>query len=183
MREHHIFLSVAAGTFLTGLLLSWLIFPPAYGAHNAFVDLKTTLPPELRQEIVPSVQADQDLITMLQSAPAPAAYATQNPQSQWQTVRMRVTGYCACAECCGRFADGITACNHRIKAGDAFVAADKFYAFGTEMVIPGYNGDRPVSVLDRGKAIKGSRLDLFFHSHEEARQWGVQYLDILVKIN
>ncbi len=183
MREHHIFLTVAAGTFLTGLLLSWLIFPPAYGAHNVFVDLKTTLPSEPSREFVPSVHADQDLIAMLRSDAATAEYAAHKPQAQWQTVRMRVTGYCACAKCCGQFADGITACNHRIKAGDTFVAADKFYPFGTEMIIPGYNSERPVSVLDRGKAIKGSRLDLFFHSHEEARQWGVQHLDVLVKID
>jgi len=182
IREHHIFLSVAAGTFLTGLLLSWLIFPPAYGAQNAFVDLKTTLPASSSQPVVP-VQADRDLIAMLEGTSAPAgAYATQQPQSQWQTVRMRVTGYCACPICCGKFADGITACSHRIVAGEKFVAADKFYAFGTEMVIPGYNNDRPVPVLDRGRAIKGNRLDLYFDTHQEALRWGVQYVDVLVKI-
>ena len=183
MREHHIFLSVAAGTFFVGLLVSWLFLEPAHGAGSAFIDLKTTLPSEPPRQAIPSLQTDHDLVAMLNSTSAHAVYATQQAQPQWQTVRMRVTGYCACAICCGQFADGVTACNHRIKAGDTFVAADKFYAFGTEMVIPGYNKDRPVTVMDRGKAIQGNRLDLFFHSHQEAKQWGVQYLDVLVKID
>ena len=103
------------------------------------------------------------------------------PSEQWQTVRMRVTGYCACKKCCGRFADGITACGHKIRRGDAFVAADRKYSFGTEMIVPGYNNDKPIKVLDRGGAIRGDKLDVFFHSHKEAQKWGVKYIDILVK--
>lgn len=96
---------------------------------------------------------------------------------------MKVTGYCACSRCCGHFADGITACNHRIQKGDAFVAADKSYNFGTQMIIPGYYADRPVRVMDRGGAIQGNHLDLFFHTHQEALEWGVQYLDVQIKTN
>ncbi len=103
------------------------------------------------------------------------------PSEQWQTVRMRVTGYCACRKCCGRFADGITACGHKIRRGDAFVAADRKYSFGTEMIVPGYNNDKPIKVLDRGGAIRGDKLDVFFHSHKEAQKWGVQYIDVEVK--
>ncbi len=102
-------------------------------------------------------------------------------EQQWETVRMRVTAYCACAKCCGKFSDGITADNHRIRRGDTFAAADKKYGFGTELVVPGYNGSEPVQVKDRGKAIKGNRLDVFYHTHRKARQWGVQYLDVKVR--
>jgi len=94
---------------------------------------------------------------------------------------MRVTAYCACPKCCGKYSDGRTANNHKIRRGDTFVAADKRYSFGTELIIPGYNGARPVKVIDRGKAIKGDRLDVFYHTHKRARQWGVQYLDVKVK--
>ena len=103
------------------------------------------------------------------------------PSEQWQTVRMRVTGYCACRRCCGKFADGITACGHKIRRGDAFVAADRRYSFGTEMIVAGYNDGKPIKVLDRGGAIRGNKLDLFFHSHKEAQKWGVQYIDVEVK--
>ena len=101
---------------------------------------------------------------------------------QWRTVRMRVTAYCACRRCCGRHANGRTASNHRIRRGDVFVAADKMYRFGTEMVIPGYNNAKTVKVLDRGRVIKGNRLDVFIPSHRSARKWGVKYLDVQVKI-
>ncbi len=104
---------------------------------------------------------------------------TERP-GEWQTVRMRITAYCPCQKCCGEYADGITACGHKIRPGDAFVAADKQYSFGTEMLIPGYKNGQPVKVLDRGGAIRGDRLDVFFHSHEEALKWGVKHLDVKV---
>ena len=102
--------------------------------------------------------------------------------SEWRTVRMRVTAYCACRRCCGKYANGRTASNHRIRRGDVFVAADKMYRFGTKMAIPGYNNAKAVKVLDRGRVIKGSRLDVFIPSHRRARKWGVKYLDVQVKI-
>jgi 3D (Asp-Asp-Asp) domain-containing protein len=108
--------------------------------------------------------------------------STEDPAPQYRTVRMRVTAYCACRKCCGKYSDGITASGHKIRRGDTFIAADKRHRFGTEMVIPGYANDKPVKVLDRGGAIHGNRLDVFFDSHREAKKWGVQYLDVEVSL-
>jgi 3D (Asp-Asp-Asp) domain-containing protein len=94
---------------------------------------------------------------------------------------MKVTGYCPCSKCCGQYSDGITANGHKIQPGDTFVAADKRYSFGTEMVIEGYNDGKPVKVLDRGGAIKGNKLDAFFHTHQQALEWGVRYIDVKVR--
>ena len=102
-------------------------------------------------------------------------------KAQWETVRMRVTAYCACRICCGRNSDGRTANMHRIRRGDVFVAADKKYRFGTEIIVPGYNRDRSVEVMDRGRVIKGNRLDVFFNSHSTARKWGCKYLNVQVR--
>ena len=99
---------------------------------------------------------------------------------EWQTVWMRVTAYCPCPKCCGKSADGQTACGYKIRPGDTFVAADKKYQFGTEVIVPGYNNEEPVAVLDRGGAIRGNRLDVFFDSHQQAREWGVKYLEVKV---
>jgi 3D (Asp-Asp-Asp) domain-containing protein len=106
---------------------------------------------------------------------------TMEQFGEWQTVRMRVTAYCPCPKCCGKYSDGQTACGHKIRPGDAFVAADSKYGFGTEMLVTGYNSGEPVKVLDRGGAIRGDRLDVFFNSHEEALEWGVKYLDVKVR--
>ena len=112
-----------------------------------------------------------------------AAVDTENSEvaNEWESVQMRVTAYCPCPKCCGNYSDGITASGHRISQGDRFVAADRAYPFGTEMIIPGYKSDQPVKVLDRGGAIQGTRLDVFFNSHQEALNWGVRYLNVKIR--
>ena len=115
--------------------------------------------------------------------PLKATVDTSNSEAgdQWQTVQMRVTAYCPCPKCCGNYSDGITACGHKIRQGDFFVAADKMYPFGTEIIIPGYKSSEAVKVLDRGGVIRGNRLDVFFNSHQEALKWGVRYLDVKIR--
>jgi len=103
--------------------------------------------------------------------------------SSWIEVRMRVTGYCPCRRCCGKFSDGITASGHRIARGDEFVAADRKHSFGTKAIVPGYNNSKPVRVLDRGGTIRGNRLDVFFNSHREAQGWGVRYLPVKMQMH
>lgn len=100
-----------------------------------------------------------------------------------QEYEMRVSAYCPCEKCCGRSSDRRTASGHKIKRGDRFVATDKRFPFGTEIIVPGYNNSEPVKVLDRGYSIRGNRLDVFFDSHQEARKWGVQYLPVKVLTN
>jgi len=102
--------------------------------------------------------------------------------ANWQVIKMRVTAYCPCPECCGTDSPGITASGYKIQSGDAFVAADKRYSFGTKMIIQGYNNDQPVKVLDRGGAIKGNRIDVFFPTHEEALEWGVKNIDVKIQM-
>lgn len=100
-----------------------------------------------------------------------------------QEYEMQVTAYCPCEKCCGKKRNGKTACGHKIKRGDRFIAADKRFPFGTEMIVPGYNNSKPVKVLDRGSGIQGNRLDVFFDSHREALNWGVKYLSVKVLTN
>lgn len=158
--------------------------------HSAWSPMQQngSVPGFAGEQVLPRVGDDTELLEMLRSL-------EQNPLSeddktdvqsprkeQWRVVRMKVTAYCPCRKCCGRHADGLTACNHRIRPGDVFVAADKRYSFGTEMIIPGYNSNQPVTVKDRGRLIKGNRLDVFFHSHQQAQKWGTKTLDVWVKV-
>ena len=100
-----------------------------------------------------------------------------------------VTGYCNCGKCCNwerswfglgppvvskgvnrgaRKIVGQTASGVRAHYGT--VAADTaVLPFGTVIEIPGYGYGR---VEDRGGAIRGKRLDLWFPSHEAALRWG-----------
>lgn len=97
-------------------------------------------------------------------------------------VEMEVTAYCACRDCCGPNARGITASGRHVSYNNGrFVAADtSVLPFGTRVSIPGYNGGEAVEVIDRGGAIKGNKLDVYFDDHETARHWGRQ--TILVEV-
>lgn len=97
----------------------------------------------------------------------------------------RVTAYCPCQRCCGGAkgsGNGITASGKSVTAnGGKFCAAPRSIPFGTMLRIPGYHGGQAVPVLDRGGAIKGRRLDVFFLTHKEALAWGRQRLRVARK--
>lgn len=98
------------------------------------------------------------------------------------TLRMRVTAYSPDARSCGASADGITATLHSVETnGFQLVAADpRVLKYGSLVSVPGYAGDSVVPVLDCGGKIKGSRLDLLYPTHEEARKWGSKLLAVTV---
>jgi 3D (Asp-Asp-Asp) domain-containing protein len=105
------------------------------------------------------------------------AWKASGQETSSTTRTMTVTAYCPCAKCCGRYADGITASGQPVTANRGrFVAADRSLPFGTLVSVPGYNEGRPVPVLDRGGAIRGNHLDVFFPTHAEALRWGRQTL-------
>lgn len=83
----------------------------------------------------------------------------------------RISAYCPCELCCGKWADGYTASG--VPAVGKIVAAPPDVPFGTFLWIPGYG---TAVVQDRGGAITGNRLDVLFATHQEAVDWGVQDL-------
>jgi len=90
-----------------------------------------------------------------------------------------VTAYCPCEKCCGEFADGITASGVNLNGFLGLcIAAPPEIPFGTIMEIPGYG---IAAVADRGGKIKGNRLDVYFPTHQEALNWGVQELKVRIK--
>jgi 3D (Asp-Asp-Asp) domain-containing protein len=99
-----------------------------------------------------------------------------------RAVYMEVTAYCPCRKCCGPQAHGVTASGRHVSHNDGrFVAADtKLLPFGTKLVIPGYASNLPVEVLDRGGAIKGNRIDVFYPTHDQALQWGRRLVECIV---
>ena len=103
------------------------------------------------------------------------------------TRALTATAYCKCGKCCNwhrnwffrpviaagphkgqRKKVGITASGTRVHVGT--IAADTSrYPFGTIMYVPGYGYGR---VEDRGGAIQGDHIDLYFKRHHEAERWG-----------
>lgn len=111
-----------------------------------------------------------------------AAMFNGRPLRKVRQLDMKVTAYSPDERSCGIWADGITASGFSVWTnGMKLVAADtRLLPFGSIVSIPGYNGGRPVPVLDRGGAIKGHRLDVLYPTHEIALQWGVQNLNVTV---
>lgn len=143
----------------------------------AFAYLSSTNEPQTAQAL--SQLTVEDIVDFPKSD---RPQISESNDSEWKTVRMRVTAYCPCRKCCGKNSDGYTACMHKIGWGDRFVAADKRIPFGTVMIIPGYNHGKPVKVMDRGRVINGNRLDVFYNTHYTASRWGTKYIDVKIKV-
>ena len=86
----------------------------------------------------------------------------------------KVTAYCSCSKCCGK-STGYTASGTKATAGRT-VAAPSSFSFGTKLSING----KTYVVEDRGGAISGNKIDIYFNSHSEAVAWGVKYLPVEV---
>lgn len=127
-----------------------------------------------QRELLHKIHADE--MPSIKDKVTPSRHASH-------VVWMKVTAYCACKKCCGPHANGITASGRRVSFDDGkFVAADTSrLPFGTKLSIPGYHHGEVVEVIDRGGAIRGNHLDVFFPSHERAMQWGVKWLPVTVE--
>lgn len=96
---------------------------------------------------------------------------------EWQTFV--ATAYCACEKCCGYWATtvdaGKTASGAKATQG-VTVAMDESVPFGTRIYIQGLG---EFICQDRGSAIVGPRIDIYFDSHEDALQYGMQTVNVL----
>ena len=89
------------------------------------------------------------------------------------------TGYDACVQCCGNTL-GITASGthvHYDEDGETTCAVDtSIIPFGTRLLING----RVYVTDDRGSAVIGDHVDLYFPTHQEAVDYATQYVEVFV---
>ena len=86
----------------------------------------------------------------------------------------KLTAYCACSKCCGKWAGTPTASGVMPKANRTIAVDTSVIPFGTKVIING----RTYVAEDTGSAIKGNRIDVYFDNHEAALQFGVKYADV-----
>lgn len=122
--------------------------------------------------------------------------STRSPFSRTEYITLEATGYCKCGQCCGwkrnillqpvyaygpnegeRKKVGETASGTKAKPHHTIAADTNVFPFGTRIKIPGYGWG---VVEDRGGAIEGKRLDLFFKTHKQALEWGRQTVTVEV---
>jgi 3D (Asp-Asp-Asp) domain-containing protein len=157
-------------------------------SHQAKTDNQQVQPILASATIAPAVSAATELMhdapaidaTPKQARPSLAVQTLMSKRHS-RIMMMQVTAYCPCKKCCGPDTIGITASGKHISYNSGrFVAADTtVLPFGTKILVPGY-GERPVEVIDRGGAIRGNHLDVFFPTHEEALKWGRQTIAVTV---
>lgn len=91
-----------------------------------------------------------------------------------------VTAYDACVECTGKNPGdpgyGITASGAVATANHTIAVDPNDIPLGTTVIING----REYVAEDTGGAIQGKHIDMYFDTHEEARQWGTQYIEVFM---
>lgn len=104
-------------------------------------------------------------------------------EEELKPMRMIATGYCSCKKCCGIWAEnrenGIvyTASGAIAQAGHTIAVDTSVIPFGSVVLIDGV----AYVAEDTGSAIIGNRIDIYFDSHDEALQFGIQELTVYVK--
>lgn len=84
-----------------------------------------------------------------------------------------ITAYCPCAECCGQWADGLTAAG--LPAVQGIVAVDPdVIPLGSTVVIDGQK------YLAADTGVTGLHVDVCLPTHAEAEAFGVQAADVWV---
>lgn len=91
----------------------------------------------------------------------------------------KLTAYCNCKKCCGKWAGGPTASGKMPKQGRTIAVDPKVIPLGSKVVINGIT----YIAEDTGSAIKNKRIDVYFDSHKEALNFGVKYADVYVVID
>lgn len=93
-----------------------------------------------------------------------------------------VTAYTAGAKSTGKRPGdpgyGVTASGARAKEGRT-IACPKRFSFGTKIYIPELKNTFVCE--DRGGAIRGDRLDIYFESVSEARKFGRKNMKVMIK--
>ncbi len=96
----------------------------------------------------------------------------------------RMTAYCPCEECCGKWADnrpdGVVygAIGEELKEGYSIAVDPDIIPYRSKVVIDG----QVYKAQDCGGAIKGNRIDVYFEDHNDALEFGVQHKEVFVNL-
>lgn len=124
------------------------------------------------QETPPAAfQGPSGTLSEMETVPEP----DPEPEPEW--IEAVATAYCPCERCCGSWAlnrpDGIvyTASGAEAVQGVTIAADWSIYPPGTVLFVEGLG---EMVVQDRGGAIQGQKIDVYFESHDDALQFGRQ---------
>lgn len=140
--------------------------------HTESVE-KVPVKDEVKIEVETQPQVEIESEPVEESEPEPES----DPELR-SLGRFKLTAYCACSKCCGK-SDGVTASGTKAKQGRTIAVDPKQIPYGTKVVI---NGCTYVAE-DCGGGIKQNRIDVFFNSHKDALNFGVQYAEVYIYVD
>ena len=85
----------------------------------------------------------------------------------------KISAYCHCSKCCGK-SNGITATGTEVTANRTIAVDPNVIPLGSKVIIDGHT----YVAEDTGGAIKGNKIDMYFATHQEALNWGIQYREV-----
>lgn len=97
-------------------------------------------------------------------------------ESQLKSLgEFKLTAYCPCEECSGGWGD-LTATGVTAKPGRTIAVDPELFTYGTELSINGIS----YVTEDCGGGVKGKHIDIFFNTHSETVDFGVQKMEVFV---
>jgi len=146
----------------------------------------------------PAASVEESAPTII-TAPSVSAMESEAPSEPVQPIEpiepelielgvFKTTAYCTCVKCCGIWSqehpsrigtDYVqkTASGTIPTAGRTVAVDTNLISYGTVIVIDGHE----YIAEDTGNAVKGNVIDIYFDSHEDALEYGVQYKTIYIK--
>lgn len=136
---------------------------------------------ELDNEKIEKIKEDEEITIETENDKDGDTNQAIEPVSLGQ---FKLTAYCSCAKCCGKWAynrpNGIIygAIGEELKEGYSIAVDPSVIEYGTEVIIDG----KTYKAQDCGGAIKGNRIDVYFEDHNDALNFGVQHKEVFVKL-
>jgi len=133
--------------------------------------------------------APNDQQTTKKSTPQSSIQYEEDEYGKYRWFNASCTAYCGCGKCCGKYAANrnwdengeqiiLTASGNRA-VPKYTIAMSKNFKFGTKVYIEGIG---MCEVMDRGGAVKGNVIDIYFDSHEEALNWGRRSIKVKIYV-
>lgn len=99
-------------------------------------------------------------------------YKTYKKKVQKKTYlgRFRITHYCSCVRCCGKWSSSKTASGRKAKAGRTVAVNRRLIRFGTKLKIDGH-----IYTAEDTGGFDLYTIDIFCSSHREALRRGVKH--------
>lgn len=91
--------------------------------------------------------------------------------------KFKITYYCNCRKCCGKWAGGATKSGTMPTAGRTIAVDPRVIPLDSQVIIDGVT----YAAEDTGSAIKGNKIDIYVSSHQQALELGTKKSDVYIK--